>query len=400
MIKNRGSRGLIAISASLALASCALPASGPGANAIASGASATLVAAPGVPGVQFALVDLTARASSGLPDTALGSFRGSFGASARRRSAPEVTIGVGDVVEVSIFESSKGGLFLPADAGSRPGNFVTLPRQTVGHNGTIKVPYAGQVRASGRSALSVQSDIESRLAQKAIEPQVVVSILTQSATEVAVLGDVPAANKLPLSPSGDRVMDMISRAGGIKGQGYETYVTLQRRGKSATVYFNRLVKNPAENIFVQPGDTIFVSREERSFIVFGAAGANGRFPFTSERVSIAEAIGQAKGLLDNRADPDRVYLYRMEERRILERLGLDLSAFAPDAKVIPTIYKASLRDPAAFFATQKVYMNDKDIVYIGNADSVEVIKLFSTVNAVVGPASNASGAALNIDRLN
>ncbi len=54
-----------------------------------------------------------------------------------------------DVVSVTIFESQSGGLFIPADAGSRAGNFVTIPNQTVDRNGTITVPYAGRVRASG-----------------------------------------------------------------------------------------------------------------------------------------------------------------------------------------------------------------------------------------------------------
>jgi hypothetical protein len=39
-----------------------------------------------------------------------------------------------------IFEAEAGGLFVPSEAGARPGNFVTLPEQIVDSNGNITVP--------------------------------------------------------------------------------------------------------------------------------------------------------------------------------------------------------------------------------------------------------------------
>jgi polysaccharide export outer membrane protein len=49
------------------------------------------------------------------------------------------------VVSVTIFEAEAGGLFVPSEAGARPGNFVTLPEQIVDSNGNITVPYAGTI---------------------------------------------------------------------------------------------------------------------------------------------------------------------------------------------------------------------------------------------------------------
>jgi polysaccharide export outer membrane protein len=388
---------LSALCASFLAASCSVPTSGPSSTAIASGAVTTVAKVEPGPTLSYALVDLKARLTSGIPDPPLSSLRGTFGLG--KGGPSQVLIGVGDVLEVSIFESSKGGLFLPADAGSRPGNFVTLPRQTVGPNGTIKVPYAGQVRASGRSATEIQADIERRLAQKAIEPQVVIGIITQRATEVSVLGDVPGANKFPLNPAGDRVLDMVSRAGGIRSQAYETYVTLQRGGRSATIFFDRLVKDPDENIFIRPGDTVFVSRDQRTYTVLGAVANNGRFPFTSERVTLAEALGQADGLVDNRADPGRVYIYRVEPRKIAAKLGVDLTPFPENQHSIPVVYNVNLRDPSAFFATQKFQLADKDILYIGNADATEFAKLIGPVLLSAQTATNITQTGVNIQRI-
>jgi protein involved in polysaccharide export with SLBB domain len=77
-----------------------------------------------------------------------------------RRLPPRgITLGIGDVVSVTIFEAEAGGLFVPSEAGARPGNFVTLPEQIVDSNGNITVPYAGTIRAAGRTPTEVQQAI-------------------------------------------------------------------------------------------------------------------------------------------------------------------------------------------------------------------------------------------------
>ena len=81
---------------------------------------------------------------------------------------------MGDVVSVTIFEAAAGGLFIPAEASVRPGNFVTLPNQEVDNNGNISVPYAGNIRAKGRTPVEVQQAIVDALKNRAIEPQAVV----------------------------------------------------------------------------------------------------------------------------------------------------------------------------------------------------------------------------------
>ena len=77
-----------------------------------------------------------------------------------------ITLGIGDVVSVTIFEAEAGGLFLPSEAGARPGNFVTLPDQIVDSDGNITVPYAGTIRAAGRTPLEVQQAIIEALTRR------------------------------------------------------------------------------------------------------------------------------------------------------------------------------------------------------------------------------------------
>jgi polysaccharide export outer membrane protein len=191
------------------------------------------------------------------------------------------------------------------------------------------------------------------------------------------------------------------------------FVTLQRNNRRATVYFPTLVSNPQENIFVAPGDTIYIYRQAQKFIAVGAlpvsavstltttspgtaaaaTGLTAQFSFDQEHLSLNEAIAKAGGLLDSRADPRQVFLYRMEYREALGRMGVDLAKFRPDQKLIPTIYRANYRDPSSFFLTQQFPMRNSDVIYVANADAIEVVKFLTYVTAIT---STVSTVATNI----
>jgi polysaccharide export outer membrane protein len=387
----------------LTAAGCtALPNSGPSSRRIVDDATATLVSDSDSVVFNYVLLDINRTVLDHMVQIGPGSFFKSFG---NRRGPPAaIRVGVGDVVQVSIFESSAGGLFIPAEAGSRPGNFVTFPAQTVDRTGTISVPFAGEVQAAGRSLTEIQKDIEARLAKRAVEPQAVVSLAEQNASEVAVVGDVVSgANKFKIRPAGERVLDILSRAGALKYPGYELFVTLQRGKEKATVYFPTLVSNPEENIYVAPGDVLYVYREQQKFIALGALGSTGQtsgltglYPFEQERLSLNEAVAKAGGLLDNRANPGQVFLYRMEYRDTLEKLKVDLKKFPRDQKFIPTIYRANFRDPSSFFFAQGFPMRHKDIIYVTNADSVEMTKFLEFLRTITSTVAGSATDALVI----
>ena len=385
----------------VALAGCtALPTSGPNPRDIIDGAAASLVSDTSAVVFDYALVDINRAVLDRVVTVGPESFFKTFGSG--RGPAPVIRVGVGDLVNVSIFESSAGGLFIPLEGGLRPGNFVTLPPQIVDRSGTITVPFAGQVQAAGRSPTEIQRDIEKRLANRAIEPQAVVTVAEQNATEVAVVGDVVnAANKFKIRPNGERVLDMLSKAGGLKYPGYELFVTLQRGKRRSTIFFPILVNYPEENIFVAPGDTLYVYREQQKFVAVGAlssvgqtSGLTAQFAFEQERLSLNEAVAKAGGLLDSRANPGQVFLYRMELRETLESLTVNLRKFPRDQKLIPTIYRANFRDPSSFFFAQGFPMRHKDIIYVSNADSVEVIKFLVYLRSITSTVSGVAEDAL------
>ncbi|MBI1203483.1 MAG: polysaccharide export protein [Rhodopseudomonas sp.] len=364
-----------------------MPVSGPSSAAINAGEPLE----PG--GLPFGLVKLT-------PDTVgiLHQFepRGLAGSFTDKRPPASLNFGVGDTLTVTIFEAAAGGLFIPSEAGVRPGNYVTLPEQAIDNNGNITVPYAGEIKAAGRTAVQVQNDIVARIRNRAIEPQVVVNVVNQRTSLISVLGDVNTPSRFGASASGagDRILDAITRAGGIKNPGYSTWVMLERKGKHATVPFENLVMNSSNNIYVQPGDRIYVYTEQQKFVALGATGQSGEFNFDAWRINLAEAVGKAGGLLDAQADPDAVFLYRAEPRDVAERLGVDLGKF-PGAATIPVIFSINLRDPGGFFLATKTQMRNGDIIFVSNARSVEVSKVLQYIRVILATTSDVATTANN-----
>jgi polysaccharide export outer membrane protein len=297
-----------------------------------------------------------------------------------RRGPSSAQIGTGDVVSVTLFESAAGGLFFPIEGALRNGNFLTLPNQIVDDSGDITIPYAGAIRARGRTSQEIQAAIVDALKTRALEPQAVVTVVERRNAMISVLGEVNAAVRFPASVSGERVLDAVARAGGIRGPGQETWVMVERNRKVAVTPFEAVVHEPANNIFVRADDTIYVYREPQTFLAFGAAGRQGQIPFDAWRLNLAEALAKAGGLLDERAEPGWVFLYRAERQKSAHEL--DAKCVVSDGPFVPVIYQIDLRDPSALFLATRFPMRNKDVIYVANARSVESSKFISYVRLI------------------
>ena len=74
--------------------------------------------------------------------------------------------------------------------------------------------------------------IETLLADKALDPQALVIVKKSSANTVSVSGEVVAGARVPLSPGGDRLLQVIAAAGGLRAPAYEPVV---RTGLKETI---------------------------------------------------------------------------------------------------------------------------------------------------------------------
>ncbi len=308
--------------------------------------------------------------------------------------AADGRIGIGDDLGITIFESGSGGLFIPADPGTHPGNFVTLPAQQVDRSGNVSVPFAGALHVAGRTPAEVQRVIQTRLANRALEPQAIVTILNRRAGAVSVLGEVGGATHFSLDPGGEHLLGAIARAGGPRFPSYETVVTLHRGSSVQRALLSEVASHPEQDITLQPGDSIFLSHEPRYFLALGAIGQattlgpiNRRIAFDDGKLSLMDGLAKAGGLQDDRANARAVFVYRYEPRDVLVREGVQVPPGPADVPV-PTVYLADLADPAGFFYASRFPLRAQDVLFASNAPSTDIAKFM----ALILPAAySASG---------
>ena len=303
----------------------------------------------------------------------------------------EIKVNVGDTIQISIFESQSGGLFIPEDSSVRPGNFVSLPSQTIDYTGMITVPYAGLVQAAGKTTEEISADIVTRLSNKAIEPQVVVSFSGRDGAEVSVIGDVNQASRLSLGFNKYKMLDAIAAAGGPTSPGFETKVSLQRAGEEYNIRFDKLVEDSENNIFAKVNDTIYLYREPEIFIAYGAVQNQGSISFGKRKLNLSEALGLANGLDDGRADPAEVYIYRQRKYPYFEKLS---SVETGTSNVMTTITAGSLAyGVETFDENEQVNINTAAPQLVFNADGVASVTSTTQNNVVTNDTVSLSSAS-------
>lgn len=381
-------RFLLALPA--ALAACApgsfLPESGPTRGEIAREASVRVGTDAGTK-VAYVLVDVTPGVIARLGGAPAPARFTDFGS----REAPG-TIGVGDVLGITIFEADSGGLFLPRDPGTRTGNFVTLPQQQVDEAGRITIPYGGTVVAAGLTPVALAQVIDGRFGPRALEPQTIVTVIEHNAAPVNVLGDVARATQFSLGPGGERVLGAIARAGGPRSPAYETTVRLVRGGVTQTALLSEIARDPTQNLELQPGDTILLARRPDYFLALGATGqgttlgpVDRRLAFQDSRLTLADALGRAGGLQDDRADARAIFVYREETRAAVSALGVSTNGLPA---LIPTVYVVNLISGGGLFEASRFWMHPNDVIYIANAPATDLAKFLALV--IAGSGSTAA----------
>jgi polysaccharide export outer membrane protein len=293
-----------------------------------------------------------------------------FRADSRSTGLPTARVGAGDTVTVTIFEAQAGGLFIPGQPGTSAGNFVTIPAQQVDRSGQITVPYAGAIAAVGRTPAEIQADIENKLRSRAIEPQVVVNISNRQADEISILGEVNAPARFSLEPGGTKLLNAIARAGGTRNPGYETVITLQRRGRVDQALLTSIIANPSYNINLVPGDVVYASREQRFYMVFGATPAPG-------------------GVVGSQ---NRRFTFEVENltKKLLTEMGVDVSRFQEEN--VPTVYTLDLSGTQGFFIANSFYMRHKDVIFVSDSPSRDLIKFLDIIRAIGNTVTDVTAA--------
>lgn len=156
-------------------------------------------------------------------------------------------IGVADGLMISVWKEPELSKSVPV----RPDGMITLP-------------LIGEIKAAGLTPLQLQAQITSALDKVMSDPQVVVMVEAVNSLSYNVMGQVLKPGYYPLARPLS-ILDAIALSGGFRDFAKQGKIYILRplpNGGHKKILFNykQVIKgrNMAQNIMVQPGDTIVV----------------------------------------------------------------------------------------------------------------------------------------------
>lgn len=290
---------------------------------------------------------------------------------------PTELVGPGDVLTVSIFETGvalfgrssssagDGGSFDPASRAER------FPPLRVSDQGTIMIPYVGQLNVAGRTTREIEVLLRQSLRGKSQNPQVLVSITEGLTNSVIIGGDIASPGRLVLPTNRERLSEVIALAGGSRGEIRDLLVRVSRNDEVQQWRLSDVLDNPALDVRIFPSDRITLIRSPQSFSVLGAPGQSSQFPFPAAKTSLIEAIAMAGGANPASGDARAIFVFRIDR----DEAGNE----------VPVVYHFNMMQASSYILAQRFDMKDKDVVYVGNALANQPTKLIQVLSQLFFP---------------
>lgn len=286
-------------------------------------------------------------------------------------------VGPGDLLEIAIYESGIGlfGRAAPAIAAGETNLEAArgerLPPMRVSDRGTINIPFVGELRVQGRTTPEIERMVRQGLRGKSQNPQVLVAIREGLTNSVIIGGDVGRPGRLVLPTNRETLTDVIALAGGSRGDIKDMQIRVQRAGFNGEFRLSEIMSDPAQDIRVYPADRISLVRAPRSFSILGAAGRPQQVAFPAASVSLIEAVALAGGTSPEAGDPRAIFVFRITK----DENGLDA----------PIVYHFNMMQANSYLLAQRFAMTDKDVLYVGNAQSNQPVKMVQIISQLFYP---------------
>ncbi len=290
-------------------------------------------------------------------------------------------ISPGDVLGLTIWENVDDGLL--AGQGQ---NATILEEVQVDGNGNIFVPYAGVLKASGKTPEQLRQLITRQLNDQTPDPQVQVRRVAGDGATVTLSGAVGAQGVYAIERPTRKLSAMIARAGGILGEPEIAQVVLVRGGTRGRVWFTDIFENPELDIALRSGDRILVEADTRRYTALGSTGAQTLVPFDTQELTALEALAQVGGLQSNSADPTGLFVLR-DERVDVARTLTGRSDIQTTQRMV---YVMNLTEPNGLFYARDFMIRDGDTVYVTEAPFTQWNKIFSALTGSLAQVNTIS----------
>lgn len=245
-----------------------------------------------------------------------------------------------DKLSILVIDSAEEGAF----ASSRgPTTFGPIE---VPANGIINVPYAGEIKASGKSISTIQQEIKDRYSTKFNTAEISLSRLSRQDLSASVLGEARSPGQHPITRKGMTLAELISLSGGSTIEPYLCEYHLHRNKKTYILNNDQITKL---NLLTQDGDLLELKQSpEHSITMMGSVRKPGNHKFPKEECHLTDFLGSGNGININQADATGIFLLR--------KVGSNTH-----------IYRFNLKEPDGLILASKFNIHGKDIIYVTEA---------------------------------
>lgn len=333
-----------------------------------SGPSASALLAPGPGEASYDVVEVNAATIPAftMPERVASQPSRALSANPRFALAP------GDVVNVTIFERSDGGLFAPAATGG-----AGFPAVRVDDGGALTLPYVGRVLVAGATLAQASARIAAALGNTVVDPRVHVQLVSSASHSVLVAGEVRTPGRISLLDGPLSAVDAVARAGGPSQTVQSLDVVIHGPGGPQRMSYLELLAQPS--LQVGMGQQVVLEPNERRFMAMGAVLQPGLRPMTMSRMSLLDGLGVAGGLNDRQAAPSGVFLLRLVGQATARR---------------PTVFHLDMSRGDSLLLAHRFALLPDDVLYVSNAPIWEVQKViapFLSLLSVGGSVSAIGG---------
>ncbi|NGY04522.1 polysaccharide biosynthesis/export family protein [Solimonas terrae] len=255
-------------------------------------------------------------------------------------------IGPGDVLQIVVWDHIE--LTNPFGAVTRD---PVTAGQLVSADGMVFFPYAGLVRAGGKTIEQVRSELTDRLRSVVTKPQVDVRVVAYRSGRIQVTGEVAQPGLVTLDDTTKGVLEAINERGGLNPAASRRDALLVRGGTTYTIDLAGLLSGarPAINPALEPGDIIHVPDTSNDQVfVLGEVTKQGPVVMGQQQMTLIEALTKTGGLDQLSANDSGVLVFRKpaEPNKPAEVFTLDLS------------------QPAGLLLAGEFDLDARDVVYV------------------------------------
>ncbi len=303
---------------------------------------------------------------------------------------PEKTavLGVGDMLEVTIWERGENGLFTTSTGVGQQLGASTSIVSEIEESGKIYIPYLGNVSAAGRTADGLRRHVAELLADKTLDPQVEVRRRTGDSKSITITGTAGVSTVVPIERTTRSLLALLAKTGFSVPDPEVIRITVRRGGVEGSIWMRDLYENPQFDIPVRAGDVVFLNKDTRYFRALGAIG-QGRVHFPTRDVTVLDALALVGGLQTQASDPSGIFIFRVEPPEIATQVSAKAGPEAPRN----VAYLIDLTEGSGMFLADTMLMRDGDILYVTDAPFARFAKVASSIATLIGFGGSAASIA-------